>query len=139
MSNAHELSDQIHAAFPAIKVPGFRWVRLLKQLPGGDAEHLVIYDLNASQSPIYGIGTTNEEATADLINRKAAGYAYLFTVENSAASKKKISELLWQYHASAALEVPEKNAVAISTAVSRFDLEYVIKKLGKKLLSVSIF
>lgn len=139
MSDAYALSKQIHDAFPSIKTPGFRQVHLLKQVPGGEVEHLVIYDLNASQSPIYGIGTTKEEATADLINRKGVGYAYLFTVENSAASKKKVSADLWQYPPSAVLEVSEKNGVVVSTAVSRFDLERVVKKLGKKLLSVSIF
>lgn len=139
MSNAYALSKQIHDAFPAIKTPGFRWVKLLKQVPGSDVEHIVIYDLNASQSPIYGIGMSDEEATADLINRKGVGYAYLFTVENSAVSKKKVSADLWQYPTSAVLEVAEKNAVVISTAVSRFDLERVVKKLGKKLLSVAIF
>lgn len=139
MSDAYALSKQIHAAFPGIKVPGFRRVHLLKQIPGSDVEHVVVYDLNVSQSPIYGIGMSSEEATADLLNRKGEGYAYLFTVENSAASKKKISELLWQYPASAVLEVAEKNAVAISSAVSRYDLEHVVKKLGKKLLSAAIF
>lgn len=127
----YEIQKSVTAALGnKVRSVGFRQIEMLN-VPDlyGQKVHVVL-DLNLHASPIYGMGQNDEHAADDAIRRNGTGYAYVlrlspYTNKMYGMAKK----WAWDLAPGDIVDLPQEDSLAISTRISRFDLQALLKKL----------